>query len=367
MYRHSYKLSIVMAVLPVWDELRHGLKCYVAPPARATSLARHVLGAAGQQPRVEMDVPHYPALVDIGANLLDPMFQGIYREKTRHPADLPAVLCRAHEAGVSRIMITAGSLQESRDVLELCQQSLDQTDWPSLCCTIGVHPTRCCEFDDSPDPDIHLRALADAAKAAGPFLSAIGECGLDYDRLQFCPRDIQLRYFERQLQELAIPLQKPLFLHCRTREAAEDLATLLAKHRSSLPARPGVVHSFDGSQEDAMRFISLGFFIGVNGCSLKTEENLAVVRSLPQDSILLETDSPWCGIKASHAGHRHIQSRWDEVKKPERWEAGKCVKDRSEPCHMRQVLEVVAGCRGMSVEALAQAVLNNTDKFLSGS
>ena len=52
-----------------------------------------------------------------------------------------------------------------------------------------------------------------------------------------------------------------------------------------------------------------------------------MVKALPEDRILLETDAPWCGIKASHAGHGFIQTTWEEVKKPEKWEEGKCIKD----------------------------------------
>ncbi|CAE7167734.1 Tatdn1, partial [Symbiodinium pilosum] len=355
------KLLSIMAALALWDDLRHGLKCYTGPRNRvACSLAR----AAAPTPQTQFPVTMTHGLVDIGANLLDPMFKGVYREKSRHPADLSAVLFRARQAGVTRIMVTAGSLQESRDVLQLCQQSLSEGDWPQLCCTVGVHPTRCSEFDESGSPAKHMHELRDAALSAGSFLCAIGECGLDYDRLEFCPREVQKEYFEKQLKELAIPMRKPLFLHCRTSEAAEDLLALLRKHQKDLPQNPGVVHSFDGSYEDAAKFISLGFFIGLNGCSLKTEENLAMVRSLPDDCILLETDAPWCGIKASHAGHDFVRSTWDEVKKPERWEEGKCVKDRCEPCQMRQVLEVVAGCRSMSPEALAKVVLQNSNKFM---
>eukprot|EP00438_Fugacium_kawagutii_P033464 Skav230617 [mRNA] locus=scaffold1673:61693:62631:+ [translate_table: standard] len=300
-------------------------------------------------------------LVDIGANMLDPMFQGIYREKERHPSDFPAVLSRAMSAGVGKLMVTAGTLQESREALKLCREVTG--DSPELCCTVGVHPTRCLEFED--DPESYLKQLLLVAKEAGDICAAVGECGLDYDRLQFCPRDVQLKYFQRQLVDLAIPLQKPLFLHCRTSEAAKDLLEILTETRSSLPGCPGVVHSFDGNLEDAESFIKLGFFIGINGCSLKTSENLEVVKQLPEDSILLETDAPWCGIKASHAGHGYVKSSWDEVKKPEKWEEGKCIKDRCEPCQLRQVLEVVAGCRGITPEALAEAVHRNNQRFFT--
>jgi TatD DNase family protein len=308
-------------------------------------------------------------LVDIGANMLDPMFQGEYREKQRHPSDLPAVLQRAKAAGVGKVIVTAGSLEESREAASMCREQREEwviCDIPELFCTVGVHPTRCTEFEtagpeSAAEHIAHLLAVGREGHEKG-FVAAIGECGLDYDRLQFCPREVQLRNFELQLTGLVGPLGLPLFLHCRTTEAAQDLLLLLEKHRSLLPTPPGVVHSFDGSLEDAQKFIALGFCIGINGCSLKTAENLEVVRQLPGEYLLLETDAPWCGIKATHAGHRFVKSTWEDVKKPEKWEAGKCVKDRCEPCHLRQVLEVVAGCRDQSPEALAAEVHRNCQR-----
>mmetsp|Transcript_53739 Transcript_53739/g.78489 ORF Transcript_53739/g.78489 Transcript_53739/m.78489 type:complete len:104 (-) Transcript_53739:399-710(-) len=80
-------------------------------------------------------------LIDIGANLLDPMFQGIYHGSRKHEADLGAVLDRAWSNGVEKIIITAGTLGEARAALRLAR-----TD-PRLYCTVGVHPTRCREFE----------------------------------------------------------------------------------------------------------------------------------------------------------------------------------------------------------------------------
>ncbi|CAE8671844.1 unnamed protein product [Polarella glacialis] len=350
--------------------------------ALADELASAMLGYARRAPATTPPATAVPVLqgavrsssssaaplFDVGANMLDPMFQGEYREKPRHPADLPAVLSRGLAAGVRKIIITAGSLQESRDALALCRRhraaAVEGDLWPTLCCTVGVHPTRCGEFEASSGggPDAHLQALLEAGQAAGrELVVATGECGLDYERLEFCPRDVQLEYFELQVTGLAVPLGLPLFLHCRSGEAAQDMLGLLAKYRPSLPTPPGVVHSFDGSIEDARRFLELGFYIGLNGCSLRTPENLEVVKQLPSDRILLETDAPWCSIKASHAGHSFVKTHFEEVKKPEKFEEGKCVKDRCEPCHLRQVLEVVAGCRGADPEVLASEIAKSTD------
>lgn len=55
----------------------------------------------------------------------------------------------------------------------------------------------------------------------------------------------------------------------------------------------GIVHSFDGSAEEAAELIELGFYIGVNGCSLRTDQNIEVIKTIPLDRIVAETDAPW--------------------------------------------------------------------------
>lgn len=133
-----------------------------------------------------------------------------------------------------------------------------------------------------------LKELALESKKAG-LAVAFGEFGLDYDRLFLSSKEQQLKYFEAQL-DLAVEIQLPLFLHSRA--AAEDFERLLAPRLPKLPKK-GVVHSFTGTLEEMNRLVALGLDIGVNGCSMKTEENLEVVRAIPLDRIQIETDGPW--------------------------------------------------------------------------
>lgn len=155
-----------------------------------------------------------------------------------------------------------------------------------------MHPCQAKLFDSYPEgPDKYLaeiKALALEAKAAGHAV-AFGEIGLDYDRLFLSPKDQQLKYFEAQL-DAAVEVQMPLFLHSRA--ASEDFERLVASRLPELP-KGGLVHSFTGTVEEMQRLVALGLDIGVNGCSLKTEENLEVVKAMPLDRIQIETDGPW--------------------------------------------------------------------------
>lgn len=309
--------------------------------------------------------------VDIGANLLDERYMdGIYFGKKRHESDFDLVLERSLENGVSHLILTAGTLRESRRALELVEAYKAKEDASPIVlgCTVGIHPTRCQQefVDEDKDATVvmdELQALLERGVKSGSVV-AIGEFGLDYDRLEFSHKDIQIEFFQKQLDRfLGLGLDLPLFLH--NRSVGKDLLEILKDNKASKDSLRGVVHSFDDSLELAQEFIELGLYIGLNGCSLKTEENLAVVKELPLDKILLETDCPYCEIKATHAGHHHIQTTF--AKKPDKkFEMGKMVKGRNEPCQIIQVAEVIAGVKGLSLEEVASACYQNSMDLYKG-
>jgi Tat protein secretion system quality control protein TatD with DNase activity len=133
-----------------------------------------------------------------------------------------------------------------------------------------------------------IKTLAQVSIASGHTV-AFGEIGLDYDRLFLTPKEQQLKYFEWQL-DIAEEIQLPLFLHMRA--ACDDFERLLKPRLERLPKK-GLVHSFTGSEEELNRMLAMGLDVGVNGCSLKTDENIDVVRKIPLERLQIETDGPW--------------------------------------------------------------------------
>jgi len=222
--------------------------------------------------------------------------------------------------------------------------------------TVGVHPCTSQVFDKGPEgpPKVleKLRRLAVQGKEQG-YVVAFGEIGLDYDRLFLCPKETQLKYFEAQL-DVAVELDMPLFLHSRA--CHEDFERLLTPRLDRLPRR-GVVHSFTGTLEEMRRLVAMGFDIGINGCSMKTEENVAVVKEVPLARLQMETDGPWCEMRASHASARHLQDApaLPKAVKKEKWERGLMVKGRNESATMVHVAHAIARIKGVEVAAVCEA------------
>ena len=300
--------------------------------------------------------------VDIGANILDDRYQGIYRGTERHDPDLDLVLERAEQVGVRHMVVTAGTLQESRQAVEFCKEwNEKKSTGIHFSCTVGVHPTRCRQefLDNGMEDEEVLKQLVEIAmesKQEGVVV-AIGEIGLDYDRLEFCPKDIQQKYLVRQLQVLAKAAELPLFLH--NRNVGSDLYDILMEHQDCWK-RGGVVHSFDDTIELASKFLETGsLYVGLNGCSLRTEENLKTVAELPLNRLLIETDCPYCDIRKTHAGFSFIQTTFD-AKAEKKFEMGHPVKNRQEPCHVVQVAEVVAGVHQKSLAMVANTIYQNS-------
>ena len=293
-------------------------------------------------------------LCDIGANIMDEMFYGEYNNKQQHESDVNQVVERAQSMGVASIIFTGSCVKNSAETLSFCNSFPSKS---GLFCTAGIHPCSSKVFEqngvEKTIEDLK-KVLEEGLKAEK--LVAFGECGLDYDRLHYCGVETQLLGFEKQL-ELAANYDLPLFLH--NRNTGDDFLNMMRKFKSRLRGG-GVVHSFTGSAAEMQALVDLGFYIGFNGCSLRTEEGLANAALVPDHLLLLETDAPWCGIKASHPSYKYVDTTFP-TKKKEKFEEGIMVKDRNEPCTMVQVLEVVAKIRNRDPFELAEQVYENSE------
>lgn len=235
-----------------------------------------------------------PKYFDIGVNFTDPMFSGLYHGRQHHQLDLDHVIHRARRFNVSKMLVTGSSYTESLRSIEICKK------YPNyLYSTVGVHP--CCVNEFLSSEDQHLKQLKELAldgKKLG-IVKAFGEIGLDYDRLQHASKENQKRFFQKQL-EIAVDVDLPLFLHMRA--ACDDFLDIIKPFLPKL-SHKHVVHSFTGTEDELQKILSLGFYVSVNGCSLKTKENLNIVLKIPLDRLMIETDAPWCEIRKSSAAY----------------------------------------------------------------
>ena len=310
--------------------------------------------------------------IDIAFNN-DEMYNGIYNDKKKHANDLELVLQRAKECGVRKIIATGTTSDDSIECVNFCKQykkfyetklydNEDDsiTSTYGLYSTCGIHPTRCNEFINQ--EDILIEKLANTIDNNREEIIAIGECGLDYDRLKFCTKENQIRGFQLQL-DLASRYTLPLFLH--NRNTGGDFLQMVRENRDKIKGG-GVVHSFDGNVEEMRALIDLGLYIGINGCSLKTEESLNVVKEIPTEFLMIETDAPWCGIKTTHAGFKHVKSLTNPTlyKKKEKFEPCYLVKDRNEPCTVLQVFDILCEIRQVDdKKKFAEDIYSNTEKL----
>jgi len=214
-------------------------------------------------------------LADIGANLTHAAFRD----------DLGEVLERARGAGVATIVVTGTTVEDSRRAMQLAQAH------PGLLhATAGVHPHHAREC--GPDTIPALRALA-----GQPGVVALGECGLDFNR-NYSPHPDQEKWFLAQL-ELACELGKPLFLH--SRDAHPRFAEILRAHRDRLPQ--AVAHCFTGERDELRAYLELGLYVGITGwiCDERRGKHLlGLVREIPCDRLLLETDAPYLTPRDLH-------------------------------------------------------------------
>ncbi len=220
--------------------------------------------------------------------------------------DRDAVIKRALETGVERILIPGLDLESSQAAIRLAESH------PAIYAAIGFHPTDLDKFSEQAFEN--LRKLSEH-----PRVVAVGEIGIDYywvkEREE---RAFQIEILRRQL-DFAASKTKPVIIHMREEEdawfgqASIVLIQILREWHQRLVAeshplteKPGVLHSFNGNLETAQKALDLNFYIGVTGpvTYKNAEEKRQIIRQLPLEQILIETDSPFL-TPVPHRGKRN--------------------------------------------------------------
>lgn len=237
---------------------------------------------------------------------------------------LPETLERAAELGVTHMQTICTRLSEFPAILTLAKT------YPNIWCSVGVHPNNVAETDVTTAEE--LIRLAQDPKVIG-----LGETGLDY-YYEHSPREKQQQSFIEHIKA-SQATGLPVIVH--TRAADEDTIAMLREHHAHKPF-PGLIHCFSTSAELAWAAIELGMYISISGIITfkKAEELQAIVKELPLDRLLVETDAPYLA-PVPYRG------------KP------------NEPGYTRYTAEYIAGLKQLSFEEVAKKTTENFFKLFT--
>jgi TatD DNase family protein len=216
-------------------------------------------------------------------------------DQTEFDADRGDTIARARAAGIEAIICPAVSAKSSRAAVRLAEEY-------GLFAAVGIHPNSAAEA--APGDWAEVVALAGQPRAV-----AIGETGLDR-YWDYTPLSLQQKYLNRHLW-LAHERDLPVILHCR--DAQDDLLPMLRAAAARGPIR-GVLHAFSGDEAFAAECLALGFYISFAGnvtySNKKFQTLRAVVPTIPDDRLLIETDSPYLVPQTFRGRERRNEPAW---------------------------------------------------------
>lgn len=222
----------------------------------------------------------------------------------------------AHERGIQQMLCISVTLDNNPEVISIAQR------YPGVVASVGIHP---CDVKEARASYEQLSHWADQVKVV-----AIGETGLDY-HYETESKDLQTESFILHLQ-VAKEKKLPVVVH--TREAKEDTLAILKEHACRENA--GVLHCFTEDWPMAKAALELNYYISISGIvTFKNAEQIReVVRNMPLDKLLIETDSPYLA-PAPYRGKSN------------------------EPKYVREVAQYIADLRGLSLEKFGEITTEN--------
>lgn len=240
--------------------------------------------------------------------------------------DLPESILRMIEARVGTICVGI-DLPTSDHAMRLAQEH------KSIWACVGQHPT---EWDEDFD-EAEFRKLIQE-----PRVVAVGECGLDYYREKDREGKIQQKELFLKQIRLAHEFSLPLMLHIRPEgglmDAYEEALDILEQYKNDWPGMSGTAHFFAGTKEIAKRFLDLGFYISFSGVITFAKEYEELIKFVPLDRILPETDAPF----ATPLPYRGT---------------------RNQPEYVLEVVKKIAEVKELVLEAVQSELLENTKKL----
>lgn len=278
-------------------------------------------------------------IYDISCNITDTAFDN------KDQNDVSVVLRRAYDHRIIPFFVGTN--------LETSKRSLDLAIEYNTYCYVGIHPnsaTRCKDDLSEIKKLIKSKNCSDAkdykffSKIKNPII-AVGECGLDFYRNTATKED--QKYVFDSLLDLN---EKRYFIH--SRNSHRQMMDTLCDYKIN-----AVIHSFDGGVEELKEVLKRGYYISINGHSLKNHDFLAEV---DVNKIMIESDAPYCKITGTNSAYKHVRSFFREVKRTPK-EAIK--KSRNEPLHTIQVLEAVSGILDYPVADMEGILEKNTLEF----
>ncbi len=241
-------------------------------------------------------------LIDTHSHLGDQQF-----EDDRH-----AVIERAKAAGVSHMIVVADSLESATLSFAIARDT-------GMSATAGVHPHAASQWEDGSTDQVE-------EFISRPEVVAVGEVGLDY-HYDFSPRDVQRRVFQTQI-EIAEKAGLPVVVH--SREADDDMTAMIRDSRATM-----ILHSFSSGTSVFEAALEGGHYVSFSGMiTFKSWKDTDSIRSVPDDRLLVETDSPYLA-PVPHRGKRN------------------------EPAFVVEVAKKAAEVRGVPVEEICKNTTNN--------